>query len=296
MEVGIYGAGKWGIAIDYILKHNVKTKISSRNYRNLDNFVELDELLKLDYIAISISSAYIKEFLDKIKVEKRHRFLITSKGIDLESASFISDILKQYTSIDNVAFISGPSFSSEVLQSKPIALGIFSTNEDLAKKVYSLFKTSFIKPYISDDIIGAQVSGAYKNIISIASGIAYSMDLGDSARASLVARGLVEMNRFGSFYGAKIETFLGVSGAGDLFLTSNSKLSRNFRLGIELSKNISLKEAILNIKETAEGVNSAYAINKMAKMNNIYTPIVSEVVNVLNGKDTKKSLYDLLSS
>ena len=295
MNIGIYGAGKWGMAIDFILSHNASTKIHSRTIRKLDNFVSLEELLKMEYIVISISAQYIHQFLENNPISPSQKFLIASKGIDLKSSSILSDIFARYTSLENVAFLSGASFSSEVMQSKPVALGVFSTNEKLAKVFQEALKTDFVKAYISSDIIGAQIAGAYKNVIAIASGISDTMNLGFNARAALVSRGLVEMCRFGISYGAKMDTFLGIAGAGDLFLTSGSTLSRNFQLGAELAKGESLEDALNNIKETAEGVNGAFAIRDMAKKKDIYTPIVNEVCLIIEGKSPKKSLYDLLN-
>lgn len=296
MNVGIYGAGKWGMAIEFILQNNVSTKIHSRRVREIKNFISMEELLKMEYIVISISAQYIHKFLKENKISPSSKFLIASKGIDLKSSTMLSDIFARYTSLDNVSFLSGASFSSEVIQAKPVALGIFSTNEKLAIKFQSILNTKFVKTYISDDIIGAQIAGAYKNVIAIASGIADSMQLGLNARAALVARGLVEMCRFGTSYGAKMDTFLGIAGAGDLFLTSSSSLSRNFQLGSKLGKGENIDNALNEITETTEGVNSSFAIQKMAKAKSIYTPIVDEVCLIIEGKPPKQSLYDLINS
>jgi glycerol-3-phosphate dehydrogenase (NAD(P)+) len=296
MNIGVYGAGKWGMAIDFILNHNISTKIHSRTIRKINNFVSLEKLLEMEYIVISISAQYIHQFLKDNKILPSHKFLIVSKGIDLKSSTMLSEIFAKYTSLDNIAFLSGPSFSSEVIEAKPVALGVFSTNEKLAKEFQNVLNTDFVKTYISDDIIGAQIAGAYKNVIAIASGISDAMGLGFNARAALVSRGLVEMCRFGISYGAKMDTFLGIAGAGDLFLTSSSTLSRNFQLGNKLGKGDNLNNALNDIKETTEGVNSSFAIKAMAKNKNIYTPIVDEVCLIIEGKSPKQSLYDLINN
>ena len=296
MDVGIYGAGKWGMAIELILKNNVSTKIHSRTTRAIDNFISLKELLKMEYIVISISAQYIHKFLKENEILPSHKFLIASKGIDLKSSTMLSDIFARYTNLDNVSFLSGASFSSEVMIKKPVALGVFSTNQKLAKEFQNILNTSFVKTYISDDIIGAQIAGAYKNVIAIASGIADVMELGFNARAALVSRGLVEMCRFGISYGATMDTFLGIAGAGDLFLTSSSSLSRNFQLGNKLGKGDNINNALNDIKETIEGVNSSFAIQAMARKKNIYTPIVDEVCLIIEGKPPKQSLYDLINN
>ena len=143
--------------------------------------------------------------------------------------------------------------------------------------------------------MGAEVAGAYKNVIAIAAGICEGLDLGKNAAASLIARGLVEMQRFGRNYGAKDESFIGLSGAGDLFLTASSPMSRNFRVGLGLAQGKSKEEIVNELGEVAEGIGTAYALHVIAKEKGIYLPIATEVYNILEGKDTRESLKDLLS-
>jgi len=141
-----------------------------------------------------------------------------------------------------------------------------------------------------------RVAGAYKNVIAIAAGICEGLNLGENARAALISRGLVEIARFGEFFGAKKETFLDVAGAGDLFLTANSIMSRNFRVGLNLAKGKLLEDILTELNEVAEGVYTTKAIYSIAKKYNIYTPIANEVYKILyEGKKVKESLRDLLS-
>jgi glycerol-3-phosphate dehydrogenase (NAD(P)+) len=172
---------------------------------------------------------------------------------------------------------------------------INSYNIDLAQYFASLFPT-FIKRYISDDVIGAEIAGAYKNIIAIASGISDGLNLGNNARAALLTRGLAEMSRFGISFGAKMETFLGLSGAGDLFLTASSNLSRNYRVGYKLASGNKIDDILKELKEVAEGVFTSFAVKKLSTKYNLYTPIANEVVAIMDGKNPYKSIEDLLSS
>jgi len=220
--------------------------------------------------------------------------LVAAKGIEVKTGKFLNEVLKEFLPEENIAFISGPSFAAEVKQKLPTALVINSINLDLAKKFASFFP-SYIKAYVSDDVVGAEVAGAYKNVIAIAGGICDGLELGNNARASLISRGLVEMDRFGEFFGAKKDTFLGLSGAGDLFLTASSKLSRNYRVGFGLAKGKSLDEILTELGEVAEGVFTSEAINNISKEKDIYTPIADEVYKILKGKNPKDSLKDLLS-
>ena len=293
--IGIIGAGAWGRALfkTFLIKN--RALITSRNKRDLEGFVSLDKLSKeSEFIIISIATQSIFSFLEKnYKFLENKKILVASKGIDAKRNLFLNQIFETFFKRENLAYLSGPSFAKEVIQKKPTALVINSFNLDLAKKFKSFFP-DFIKVYISKDVIGAEVCGAYKNVLAIASGICDGLNLGANAKASLIARGLVEMERFGLFFGAKRDTFLGLSGAGDLFLSANSTLSRNFRVGLGLANGKKLEEILREIKEVAEGVDTAKAIFTLAKKNSIYTPIANEVYFILNGKNPLDSLKDLL--
>jgi glycerol-3-phosphate dehydrogenase (NAD(P)+) len=296
--VGIYGAGKWGMAIDFIISQNVKSKISSRTPREIKNFVSIDELLKLEYIILSISAQYIKQFfkINKDKINKNHKFLIASKGIDVEENKFLNQICLEYLDEDNIAFLTGPSFAQEVIQKLPTTLCISSSNQKLRQVFVDIMQSNFVKMYQSSDVIGTEIAGAYKNPIAIASGIAEGLHLGNNAKASLISRGLIEMNRFGSSFGANIDTFLGISGAGDLFLSANSTMSRNYRLGMSIAQGNTLEQSLEEIQEVVEGVKSTFAIYAIAKENNIYVPIITQLREILNGGDVQVSIKKLLKT
>ena len=196
---------------------------------------------------------------------------------------------------ENIAFLSGPSFAAEVIQSLPTALVINAHNEEVSEEFASFFP-SFIKAYTSTDVMGAEVAGAYKNVIAIAAGICEGLGLGKNAAAALTSRGLVEMLRFGKVYGAKEESFLGLSGAGDLFLTASSNMSRNFRVGLGLAKGKSQEEILEELGEVAEGIGTTYALHEICTQKGLYLPIAKEVYETLEGKNPLESLQDLLSS
>jgi len=294
MNIAVVGAGKWGEALHLAFMENHNSKIGSRRKKDIVNFYDYKELLKEEYIVLAVSAQYIREFLEQNFTFTNQKILVAAKGIEVKTGKFLNEVLKEFLPEENIAFISGPSFAAEVKQKLPTALVINSKNMDLAKKFASFFP-SYIKAYVSDDVVGAEVAGAYKNVIAIAGGICDGLELGNNARASLISRGLVEMDRFGEFFGAKKDTFLGLSGAGDLFLTASSKLSRNYRVGFGLAKGKSLNEILDELGEVAEGVFTSEAINNISKEKGIYTPIADEVYKILKGKDPKDSLRDLLS-
>ena len=295
MSIGVIGAGKWGSALSYAFSEKNSVFITSRTPRKVDNFVSLDVILECEYLVITVPAQQIASWLEKNFVFKNQKILVASKGIEATSGKFLNEIYEKYVPNENIAFLSGPSFASEVIKSLPTALVINSLNETLAQEFSSLFP-SFIKTYISDDVIGAEISGAYKNVIAIAAGICSGLELGNNAAAALISRGLVEMQRFGLSYGAKEESFIGLSGAGDLFLTASSTMSRNFRVGLGLSSGQSQEDILCALGEVAEGIGTAYALHDISIKNNLYLPIAREVYLMLEGKNPNESLRDLLTN
>ena len=294
MKIGVIGAGKWGVALAYALSEKNEVYITSRTPKDIKNFTTLEKVLECEYLIFAISAQNARGWLNEKFVYKNQKILVASKGIEVSSGKFLNEIFSEFVPDKNMAYISGPTFAAEVIKGLPCALVISSSSKKTAKKFVSFFP-SFIKAYTSKDVIGAEVSGAYKNVIAIASGVCDGMDLGNNARASLISRGLVEMQRFGLFFGAKKSTFSGLGGAGDLFLTASSVLSRNYRVGFGLSQGKNLDEILVELGEVAEGVYTADAIYKIASKYEIYTPIADEVYAILHGKSVKDSMKNLLS-
>ncbi len=293
MSIGVIGAGKWGSALAFALSEKNDVYLYSRKQRDIANFVSLEEILSCEYLVITVPAQSIARWLEEFFVFKGQKVLVASKGIEATTGRFLNEIYKEHIPDENIAFLSGPSFATEVMQSLPTALVINATNEILAQEFASMLP-SFIKGYTSRDVIGAEIAGAYKNVIAIAAGICDGLQLGNNAAAALIARGLVEMQRFGAFYGAKDESFLGLSGAGDLFLTASSTMSRNFRVGQGLAKGLSQEEILQQLGEVAEGIGTTYALYSLAQEHQLYLPIAKEVYETLEGKDPRKSLQDLL--
>jgi glycerol-3-phosphate dehydrogenase (NAD(P)+) len=295
MKIGIIGAGKWGQALGYAFSQNHEVYYSSRHAKDLENFVSMQDVQELPYLVFAISAQHARSWLKEHLHFHGQKFLIASKGIEIATGKFLNEVFEEFIPAENLAYISGPSFAAEVMQALPTAIVVSSTNRKLAEQ-YASFFPDFIKSYVSSDTIGAEVSGAYKNIIAIASGICDGLKLGNNARASLIARGLVEMTRFGEHFGAQKDTFLGLSGAGDLFLTATSVLSRNYRVGLGLAEGRALTSILEALGEVAEGVYTTQAVHRIVQRERIYTPIANEVYAILEGKDVHKSLKDLLAS
>ena len=294
MRVGVIGAGKWGSALAFALSEKNDVLISSRTPRDLPNFVSLEEILKCEYLVITVPAQQIASWLKENFVFSGQKILVASKGIEAHSGKFLNEIYAEYVPDENIAFLSGPSFAVEVIASLPTALVVNATNEDVSSEFAELFP-SFIKAYTSTDVMGAEVAGAYKNVIAIAAGICEGLGLGKNAAAALTSRGLVEMQRFGVAHGAKVDTFIGLGGAGDLFLTASSPMSRNFRVGLGIAKGKTQEEILQELGEVAEGIGTTYALHELSKTNELYLPIAKEVYEMLEGKSPQESLLDLLS-
>ena len=294
-KIAIIGAGKWGEALAFAFRKSCEVVITSRTKRDIEGFVSLDEALECENIVITIPAQAIRKWLHKHYSFRNHNILVASKGIESDTGAFLNEIYEEFVPRSNLTYLSGPSFAKEVLLGLPTALVLNSHNRLIATKWSEIFP-DFIKTYVSTDVIGAEIGGAYKNVIAIAGGICEGLKLGENAKASLISRGLVEMARLGREFGAKEETFLSLSGAGDLFLTANSRLSRNFRVGLGLANKKSLDEILKELKEVAEGVGTTKALHTISKTNDIYLPIANEVYEILEGKDTMQSLKDLLNT
>ena len=294
-KIGVIGAGKWGMALAFALSEKNDVVISSRTPREIENFVSMKEIMECEYLVITVPAQQVSSWLKEHFAFKGQKVLVASKGIEASSGKFLNEIYEEYIPHANISFLSGPSFASEVMQSLPTALVVNSHNEELSSKFASFFP-SFIKAYTSTDVMGAEITGAYKNVIAIAAGICEGLGLGKNAAASLISRGLVEMQRFGKEYEAKEESFIGLSGAGDLFLTASSNMSRNFRVGLGLACGKSQEEILDDLGEVAEGIGTAYALHEISLQKELYLPIAKEVYEMLEGKNPRESLKDLLSN
>ena len=295
MDIGIIGAGKWGQALHFSFLENHNSYITSRTKRDIKNFTDYKTVLDKKYIVFALSAQHAKEWMKNNFIYSGQKLLVASKGIEAKTGKFLNEIFAEFLPVENLAFISGPSFASEVIKKLPTALVISSSSLKTAQE-FEQFFPNFIKTYHDDDVIGAEIAGAYKNILAIASGVCDGLKLGNNARASLISRGLVEMSRFGVYFGAKKDTFLGLSGSGDLFLTASSELSRNYRVGKYLALGDSLQEILRKLGEVAEGVATTYAVKNISSKEGVYTPIANEVYEILEGKSPLQSLKDLLKS
>jgi len=180
--------------------------------------------------------------------------------------------------------LNGPSFAQEVARSQPTALVAASPHATVRDALVKAFHGGALRVYANDDIVGVEVGGAVKNVLAIATGLCDGLDLGLNARAALITRGLAEMTRLGVALGAKTETFMGLSGLGDLVLTATGDLSRNRKVGLLLAQGLSLAQALTSLGHVAEGVYSAHTVWQRAQSLGVDMPITEAVVALLEGR------------
>jgi glycerol-3-phosphate dehydrogenase (NAD(P)+) len=190
--------------------------------------------------------------------------------------------------------LSGPSFAQEVAQGLPCALTIASTSSALCERVVAAVHGKHIRVYSSDDLIGVEVGGAVKNILAIATGMVDGMGMGLNARAALITRGLAEITRLGLALGGRAETFMGLTGIGDLLLTCTGDLSRNRRVGLGLAQGKNLDTIVQELGHVAEGVRCAQAVRALARELKIEMPITDAVAGVLFDGDTPREMASRL--
>ena len=224
-------------------------------------------------------------------------FVSLCKGvISFEDKNYFpSEIIKRFFPTNNICILSGPSFANEVAQGLPFAISCSSDDLMLARKLSIIMNGEGMRVYAISDNMGVEVSGAMKNVLAIASGVCDGLNLGFNARASLVTRGMAETIRLGVALGAEKDTFLGLAGAGDLFLTTTGELSRNRKVGKEIASGSSLKEILSNLGQVAEGVSNAPKLLSLGRVLKVSLPITREVCFLLDRKkDAREAVNSLL--
>ena len=209
-------------------------------------------------------------------------FEAASDGI--ESGAMPHEVCQQVAPQLLAGALSGPSFALEVAQAQPTALVAASAHKQVQQTLVDAFHSTSLRIYANEDIVGVEVGGAVKNVLAIATGLCDGLNLGLNARAALITRGLSEMTRLGVALGAKPETFMGLSGLGDLVLTATGDLSRNRKVGLLLAQGMDLQHAVQSLGHVAEGVYSARTVVKRAQALGVEMPIAQAVVALLDGQ------------
>ena len=320
-RISVIGGGAWGTALANLAAHNgVETLIWAREpevaedinlRRENRTFLPGVTLHGGLHATSKLGAAAAAEAFLFVAPAQHARVILTAlrpdapaaapialcaKGIEQASGKLLTDVLKEAWPTARPAVLSGPSFARDVALGLPTAVTLASSDAALGARWIATISALHFRPYLSDDLIGAELGGAVKNVLAIAAGVVEGKGLGESARAALIARGFAEFQRLGLALGAKRETMAGLSGLGDLILTACSRQSRNMTLGIELGKGRKAADILGERLSVAEGAATAPALARLAKDRGVDMPIASAVAALVAGeKDVDAVIAGLLS-
>ncbi|MCS7262287.1 MAG: NAD(P)-dependent glycerol-3-phosphate dehydrogenase [Aquificaceae bacterium] len=301
MEFALLGGGRWGCALARHLSslgHRVllfdknpqvvealnggrHPYMEGMEIKGVRATLELEEVLDSSpYLFLALPVQVIREVLQGKNL--RGKCIVSaSKGLEVGTQKRVSQVLLEIEPSAEVFCLSGPSFASEVSKGLPTALVLAGDRLEEMERIRSWISSENFRVYLSTDMVGVELGGALKNVIALACGISDGLGFGESARASLITRGFAEMVRLGVALGAKRETFYGLSGMGDLFLTASSPQSRNRSLGYMLGQGLSLQEALRRLSQTVEGVHTVRAVYELSKELRLHMPVSHGVYQVV---------------
>jgi glycerol-3-phosphate dehydrogenase (NAD(P)+) len=231
----------------------------------------------------------VRAIVEKLQTAKLlpHAVLVSAtKGLEPITGQTPSQIWRSLIPDHPLVVLSGPNLSKEIMNGKPAATVVASSDECAAQFIQNIFASRNFRVYTNSDPIGVELGGTLKNVIAIAVGACDGLNLGANAKSALITRSLMEIIRVGVYFGAQPETFWGLSGLGDLLATCNSNLSRNYQIGYAIAQGMSLENAIANVQGTAEGVNTANVLIEISDREKISVPVSRYVYRLLKGEIT----------
>jgi glycerol-3-phosphate dehydrogenase (NAD(P)+) len=294
VTLAVLGAGAWGSALaNLAAKNGHSVRLWSR--RHSQSLREVVEGADLIVSAISMQGVGpVVEELQSLGIAEPAILITATKGLDPITTLTPAQIWQAAFPRHAVVVLSGPNLSKEIEQGLPAATVVASGKMVAAEKVQAVFSSGVFRVYTNPDPLGVELGGTLKNIIAIAVGACDGLQLGTNAKAALVTRGLAEVIRIGTHWGAKPETFYGLSGLGDLLATCSSPLSRNYRVGYGLAQGQTLSEVLTTLEGTAEGINTTQVLIKVARQHDISVPISYQVHRLLEGDITPQQATEAL--
>lgn len=319
--IGVIGAGAWGTALAvlaarrgdnvHMWTRNADFALAVEAARENSVYlpgIKLDPAIRVsadpavladtNIILMVTPTQHVRAVLSMLDsaIAPDAKVVICSKGIELSTGQFLSAVVADLLPGRTIAVLTGPSFADEVANDLPTAVTIACQDQAIGVELVASLGNRTFRPYLTDDVIGAQIGGAVKNILAIACGICAGRNFGDNARAALITRGLAEIGRLIVALGGRNETLMGLSGLGDVTLTCTSNRSRNYALGVALGQGNTLASLLEGRHTVAEGVASAGAVAAMAAAHGVDMPIVSAVDAVLHKKaDLDETVRALLT-
>ncbi|MEA3034117.1 MAG: glycerol-3-phosphate dehydrogenase [Sphingomonadales bacterium] len=317
MKVGILGGGAWGTALaqvaaaggEALLWAREPEVVESVNARHenglflpgiaLDASIRatggLADLSDCGALLVVTPAQHMRAILQSLP-QTAAPLILCSKGMEEASMKLMHDVAREAQPDAPVAVLSGPTFAHEVAARLPAAVTLAIDDAALGERLRDRIARPWFRPYLSDDVIGAEIGGAVKNVLAIACGVVEGRGLGQNARAALISRGFAEMTRFGVAKGGRAETLAGLSGLGDLVLTCSSVSSRNFSLGKGLGEGRTASELLADRRTVAEGAFTAPVLKRAAAEADVDMPIVEAVCALLSGEAGVDAVVERLLS
>ena len=316
MKLGIVGGGAWGTALAQVasaggretllwaIEPEVVEAVNGRHEnpvflagiplnRSIHATADLADLDACDAWLVVTPAQHMRAVLERAPTCDKP-LVLCSKGIEEASGELLHRVARRACPNAPVAVLSGPTFAHEVAKGLPTAVTLAAEDPALAEQLRERIALPTFRIYVSDDVAGAEIGGAVKNVLAIACGVVEGKGLGQNARAALVGRGFAEMARFGMAFGAQRETLAGLSGLGDLVLTCSSTSSRNYSLGLGMGQGRSAAELMSNRKTVAEGAFTAPVLARLARDKGIEMPIVDAVDALIAGRANVDQALDAL--
>ncbi|MBN8737626.1 MAG: NAD(P)-dependent glycerol-3-phosphate dehydrogenase [Xanthomonadales bacterium] len=320
--VAVLGAGSWGTALAALLCGNgIETRLWGRNagalariaaeHRNQRYLPDLqlpaelacmpdlaEALHGVDVALVAVPSHAFHAMLDEAAplLPKHAGYAWATKGFEPGTGRFLHELVAERLPGTPAAVVTGPSFAREVAAGMPTAVTVHSGDDAFAHRVAEMLHSHTFRAYTGNDMLGAELGGAMKNVLAVATGVADGMQLGLNARAGLITRGMNEMLRLGAALGAQPQTLMGLAGLGDLVLTCTGQLSRNYRFGFALGQGVPLQQALADIGQVVEGAVTADEVMRLAARHDLDLPISQHVQAVLRGDMTPTdALHSLLA-
>lgn len=320
-KIGVLGAGSWGTALakvcakpgrDVVMWARDPEIVTSVNEEHVNPHYlsdvalphevratqDFDELCDAEAILLVTPAQKLREIIEQFSDQLPNwiPLVICSKGIEIESGQFLSEVLKEITDGNPVAALSGPNFADEVAYGLPAATTIACEDRDLGFLLVESIGSHTFRPYYNPDMMSVQLAGALKNVYAIASGVTAGRNLGENAIAALITRSLAEMSRLGARLGGDMKTFMGLSGVGDLMLSCQSARSRNRTLGYYIGSGKTAEQVMSGSRSVFEGYHTSASVKKLAQKGGVDMPVAEAVYKVLyEGSEIGSSVASLLA-
>lgn len=292
-KIAIIGAGVWGTALSHLASQNGH-QVCLWSRRSPEKLQAVFEEANIVLSAVSMSGVgSVIEQLQTLPVSPEKIFITATKGLDATTTRTPSQLWQAAFPQNSVVVLSGPNLSKEIMQGLPAASVVACRDAGAAQIVQQAFSSTNFRVYTNSDPLGVELGGTLKNVVAIAAGTCDGLKLGTNAKAALLTRGLAEIIRIGTDWGAKAETFYGLSGMGDLLATCNSNLSRNYQVGYQLAAGKGLSAILAQLEGTAEGVNTT-AVLVRANRQGLSLPITYQVDRLLKGEITPQAAVEAL--